>query len=322
MCRVSIPNQIIPKKVLQDRAFLLQKARDFFAARGIMEVDCCALASHAPIDVNIDVIEASVSSNAVGFLHTSPEYAMKQLLANGCGDIYYLGHVFRQGEIGPRHNPEFTMAEWYRIGMPFHDLIQETCQFLFLFLGEQRIRTLSYREAFSLYAGLDYSRASLLELRQKIKMEGIELPSSSEEWTRDAYLHLLLSHVIEPRLGRKELTVLTDYPPTEAALARIVEKNGEPVAERFEIYSEGVELCNGYHEAADSNELRERFIQENAQRELKGKKTYLLDENFLSAMKQNFPDCCGVSVGFDRALMLRHQSQSLRDVLPFAWSHA
>lgn len=309
----------IPNALLRERALMLQKAREFFAARNVLEVDCCALVRCAPIDSNIDVISASVTPSLRGFLHTSPEYAMKQLLSQKSGDIYFLGHVYRQGEIGPRHNPEFTMAEWYRIGMSFPDLIQETCEFLFLFFGALPIRKISYREAFALYVGIDYSGSSLTDLQNAAKRHSIDLSHDTASWNRDTFLHLLLTHVIEPRLGRQELTVLMDYPPNEAALACIVEKNGEQVAERFEVYYEGVELTNGYHESSDSIELRNRFTEENAIRHSLGKETYALDENFLASLQNGFPDCCGVSVGFDRALMLRRKAASLKEVLPFAW---
>lgn len=295
---------------------MLQEARAFFAARRILEVDCCALRPCAAIDANIDVIKASPSNFETGFLHTSPEYAMKRLLARGSGDIYYLGHVFRKGDIGRLHNPEFAMAEWYRQGIPFSELIQETCDFLFLFLGPLPIRTIGYREAFERYAGIDYTAASLGEIQKTAHKFGA---SDSDHWNRGTYIHFLLTHAIEPHLGRKELTILTDYPPHEAALAKVIEKNGEKVAERFEVYHESVELANGYHELADSSELRQRFHKENEIRRSQGKESYRLDEPFLAALDDGFPECCGVSVGFDRALMLRRKAQSLAEVLPFAW---
>lgn len=296
---------------------MLQKARGFFANRGVLEVDCCALSPRAAIDPNIDVIGAAVSDRERGYLQTSPEYAMKRLLSAGIGDIYFLGHVFRYGDIGHLHNPEFAMAEWYRLGISFSDMIQETCEFLFLFLGPLPIRTISYREAFARYAGIDYSAASLGLLKETAREFSAE---DSESWNRDTYIHFLLTHAIEPHLGRGELTVFTDYPPHEAALACVVEKNGEMVAERFEIYCESVELANGYHELADADELRRRFNEDNDTRRSLNKETYLLDEAFLSALKTNFPECCGVSVGFDRALMLRHRAKAIGEVLPFAWA--
>ena len=304
-------------EVLRDRALMLQKARTFFSERNVLEVDCCALGPRAAIDSNIDVIDASVSTRETGYLHTSPEYAMKRLLSAGCGDIYYLGHVFRKGDIGRLHNPEFAMAEWYRLGISFSEMIQDSCAFLSLFLGPLPVRTIGYREAFARYAGIDYTAASLEELQAASVSYSA---SGSKNWSRDAHLHFLLTHAIEPHFGRGELTVFNDYPPIEAALAHLVEKNGEKVAERFEIYHEGVELANGYHELADSSELRRRFNEENEIRKIRNKETYLLDEAFLSAMQTGFPECCGVSVGFDRALMLRRKAKSIGEVLPFAWA--
>ena len=302
--------------LLCDRAKMLQKARQFFSDRNILEVDCCALRPRAAIDANIDVIGAFVSDQEKGYLHTSPEYAMKRLLSAKIGDIYFLGHVFRKGDIGPLHNPEFTMAAWYRIGISFADLIQETCAFLFLFIPPLPIRTLSYRDAFAQYVGIDYSKATLAELQAKAEALSAH---DSPNWNRDTYIHFLLSHAIEPRLGQQELTVLTDYPPHEAALAQVVKKQGELVAERFEIYCQGIELANGYHELGDAKELRRRFQQENAIRSSLNKETYLLDEPFLASMESYFPKCCGVSVGMDRALMIRRQAKTIREVLPFAW---
>jgi lysyl-tRNA synthetase class 2 len=297
---------------------MLAKARDFFAQRGIIEVDPCSLSPFPAIDSNIDVISADVSSQQLGYLHTSPEYAMKRLLAAGCGDIYFLGHVFRQGEIGRLHNPEFTMAEWYRLGFSLDEMIHETCDFLSLFLGPLPLRKIGYREAFESYAGIDYSRAPLEKLLEKA--EPFSLSSEASSWTRDALVHFLLTHAIEPHFGDGELTVLIDYPPHEAALAQLIERDGEFVAERFEVYCEGVELSNGYHELPDAHELRRRFTEENKLRAAAQKPVYPLDEAFLAALKPSFPDCCGVSVGFDRVLLLARKANALSDVLPFTWT--
>lgn len=307
--------------ILRDRAEMLAKARRFFAERAVLEVDCAALVRCAPIDAYIDVIPAIVLETESGFLHTSPEYAMKRLLAEGSGDIYYLGHVYRKGEFGHLHNPEFTMAEWYRLGFTLEEMIRETCEFLFLFLGKLPVRTISYREAFEQYLGINYSKAKISELSPIAERFGIELPADTSTWTEDTYLHLYLTHVIEPNLGKNELCVLTDYPPYEAALACTVEKNGEKVAERFEIYHQGIELTNGYHELRNPTEQRVRFHAENEERKSLGKEMYALDEKFLTAL-HTFPECCGVSVGIDRALMLRHKKKSIAAVMPFAWTEA
>lgn len=291
--------------ILQDRASMFTRARAFFAERNILEVDTGALVKCPPNDSNIDVIGVDQDG---GFLHTSPEYAMKRLLAEGIGDCYFLGHVYRKGELGSLHNPEFTMAEWYRRDISLGAMIQESCEFLFLFLGALPIETLSYARTFEQYVGIDYATVPLAKLH--------ELTHSS--WPRDTCLHYLLTHQIEPHLGQGKLTVLTDYPPEEAALACVIHKNGKLVAERYEIYHRGVELCNGYHELNNAEELRRRFHQKNKARQAEGKPPYALDEKFLAAL-QTLPDCCGVALGFDRALMLRHNLSSLKQVLPFSW---
>jgi len=302
--------------ILRDRASMLKKARAFFEERNILEVDCPALGRYANIDSYIDVIEASISERESGFFHTSPEYSMKQLLSNKSGDIYFLGHVFRFGDIGTFHNPEFTMAEWYRIDVSFTEMIFETCQFLTLFLGDLPIKTMSYRQAFKKHIGIDPVTASFLELQSLARSFSA---CDSSQWDRYSYINFLLNHGVQPYLGKKELTILTDYPSDIAALAQIVEKDGEAVAERFEIYYEGIELANGYRELTDSEAVRERCKSENQIRSLQNKKTYDLNENFLSSVRDYFPECCGVSVGFDRALMLKHRVQSIGEVLPFAW---
>jgi lysyl-tRNA synthetase class 2 len=308
---------MLPASIIKERALCLKKARDFFEAHNVTEVDVNILSPFAAIDANIDVICAQVCPNQTGYLHTSPEYAMKRLLSQGCGDIFFLGHVFRQGEMGRLHNPEFTMAEWYRLGVTFEEMIRECCDFISLFLGNLPLRTIGYREAFETYVSLDYSEASVEQLLQKAMQFGAS--SEAARWSRDTLIHFLLTHAIEPHLGRKEFTALIDYPPNEAALARLTERNGELVAKRFEIYFEGVELANGYHELPDGNVLRQRFNEENATRKAAGKPIYALDEPFLSALGPQFPDCCGVSVGFDRLLLLKYRAKTLSEVLPFTW---
>lgn len=292
-------------ETLKIRAKMLAKARAFFAERDVLEVDTGALVRCAPNDSNIDCISTDQDG---GFLHTSPEYAMKRLLSEGLGDCYFLGHVFRKGELGSLHNPEFTMVEWYRLNVSFEEMIQETCEFLFLFLGVQKIERVSYREAFERFAGIDYSEISLEKLRA----------ITNSNWDRETCLHYLLTHKVEPELGQGCLTVVSEFPPYEAALACVVQKNGEEVAERYEIYHRGIELCNGYHELSDAKELRRRFDEKNRARIAEGKEPYAIDEKFLAAL-ENLPECCGVALGFDRALMLHLKLKSIKQVIPFAW---
>ncbi len=304
------------ESTIKDRAQMLKSCRAFFEQRGVTEVDCCALSSFAAIDANIDVIPAQVTPSQLGYLHTSPEYAMKRLLASGCPDIYFLGHVFRQGELGRLHNPEFTMAEWYRHGFTFEQMIQETCDFIFLFLGPLPIRKIGYREAFETYLGINYTSATMDELRAMVS----PLAPSCDDWARSSLVQFLLTRFIEPNFGQGEITIFQDFPPQEAALARVKEKNGEKVAERFEAYYQGVELCNGYNELPDGTELRRRFDEENLLRTKMNKPAYELDEAFLTALGPQFPPCCGVAVGFDRLLLLRLKMHALHEVLPFAYT--
>lgn len=286
---------------------MLGRVRTFFSDLSIMEVDCPALIAFPPLDSGVEVIALEE-----GYLHTSPEYSMKRLLAQGVGDIFYLGHVYRKGERGRLHHPEFTMAEWYRTNVSYDAFIEETASLIMLFLGTLPIQKISYREAFLLYAGFDPFEE--IDFSAAAKRLGIALSSNSQEWDRDTWLNLILSHAIEPQLGRGNLTVLLDYPPSQAALARLTKKDGLLVAERFEIYHEGVELSNGYHELADAAEQRRRFEKENASRVLFRKEPYPLDESFLSAL-ETLPDCCGVSVGFDRLMLLRQRCDAISEAI-------
>ncbi len=300
---------------LKDRAQMLAAARAFFSARGVLEVDVPIMGRGAAIDVNIDLIPAIYSKTDRYYLHSSPEYGMKRLLAEGMGDIYQLSHVFRDGETGSRHNPEFTMAEWYRIGISFEEMAAETVDFARLFLGDLPSDTISYREAIQRYTGIDYVKATDDDLRRYLATLGTE----DREADRDALLNYIIGIAVEPHLGQDSLTVLAYYPATQAALAMIQQRGDEPVAERFELYHRGVELANGYHELTDPAEQRRRFFQDNEERAAKGKERLPIDERFLEALQRGLPDCCGVAVGFDRLMMLRHQAVSLSDVIPFAW---
>lgn len=307
--------------ILRDRGFMLSQARDFFKSRQVCEVDCPLLSLSASIDAHIDLIPAQPFGET-RHLHSSPEYGMKRLLAEGMGDIFQLSHVFRNGEMGTKHNPEFTMCEWYRLNISFDTMIQETLAFIQLFLGVIPNTTLSYREAFQRFANIDYIKASSQDLLNYIRDENIEHYSNIEEESKDDLLNLILAHRIEPNLGTEGLCVLTYYPATQAALAQTYDRNGEMVGERFEIYYRGIELANGYHELADPIEQRKRLEEANKARIHMGKNPLPLDENFLQALKVGLPDCCGVAVGFDRLMMLRHNQDNISKVISFSWNEA
>jgi elongation factor P--(R)-beta-lysine ligase len=305
--------------ILHDRAQMLAKARDFFAQKQVLEVDCPILSYSADIAVHIDLITARYNQKNC-YMHPSPEYGMKRLISEGIGDIYQLSHVFRDNECSHKHNPEFMMVEWYRQGMGFVDLIGETLDFIRLFLKDLPYRFVTYREAFQHYAGLDYVKADKQQLLDYIKQRNIPAYKNIEkEEDKDALLNVILGAVIEPRLGNDELCALAYYPPSQAALAKTSQNGDEKVAERFEIYYKGLELCNGYHELTDPIEQRIRFVEANQQRLKLGKTALPIDENFLKALEKGMPDCCGVAVGFDRLMMLRHQTDKISDVLPFTF---
>lgn len=308
-------------RILQDRAVMLAASRQFFAARSILEVDCPLLTQGAPIDAHIDLIQAYNDSEK-RYMHSSPEYGMKRLLSEGFGDIYQLSHVFRAGEESAKHNPEFMMAEWYRINSSFEHLIEETCEYIQLFLGKMPIEILSYRETVLRYAHIDYVDATIDDLLACLHKNAITFYPEVVEEGKDAILNLILGTLVEPHLGLEGLFVLAYYPSTQAALAKTEQRGNESVAERFEVYYRGIELANGYHELADPVEQRHRFIESNTQRKALGKASLPIDEYFLDALEKGLPDCCGVAVGFDRLMMLRQNAEHIREVIPFCWASA
>jgi len=259
------------------------------------------------------------------FLHTSPEFPMKRLLAAGSGPIYQLCHVFRQGEAGRRHNPEFTLLEWYRPGFDDHVLMDEVEALARQVLGEActlgETERLSYRAAFERYAGIDPHRTDEAELRRTCARLGVPPVPGLEG--RDAWLDLLLTHVVEPQLGRGRLCFLYEYPASQAALARLrTDACGDTVAARFELYCEGVELANGYHELADADEQARRFAADRAVRARDGLPDIPADENLIDALRYGLPDCAGVALGVDRLVMLATGAGSIPDVIAFALDRA
>lgn len=308
---------------LRDRAEMLDKARRFFQERQVREVDTPLISASASVDLHIDLIPCLDVLGKRRYLHSSPEYGMKRLLADGIGDIYQLSHVFRQGELSLKHNPEFMMAEWYRCGFSFSQMIEETLDFIRLFLGPLSSSTLSYRAAIQQKTGIDYLTATCESLLNYLHANQIPLYEGILEEGKDALLNQVLGTFVEPSLGQQDLCVLAYYPATQAALAKTVTlETGEQVAERFEIYYQGVELANGYHELACHTEQKQRFEEANAGR-LKLKKEELpIDHHFLKALEKGLPDCCGVAVGFDRLMMLRQKVSNISDVIPFDWTLA
>lgn len=248
---------------------------------------------------------------------------MKRLLAAGSGDIYQLARVFRDGEAGGRHNPEFTLLEWYRVGWDHHRLMDEVAALIGELLpgfARQPAERFSYRELFVQHLDLDPFRASVAELIACAESRGIGLPTGLSDDAPDPWLDLLLTHCIEPRLPSDRPVFVHDYPPAQAALARI-RPDDPPVAERFELYLGGIELANGFHELADPAEQRRRFERDNRLRAERGLPEIPLDEQLLAAL-EHLPDCAGVALGIDRLLMLAAGKHRLDEVLAFPFERA
>jgi elongation factor P--(R)-beta-lysine ligase len=313
---------------LRLRAELLSRIRAFFAARGVLEVDTPALSASTIPDPNIHSFATRYQGpgprhGAALYLHTSPEFPMKRLLAAGSGDIYQIARVFRDGEAGRRHNPEFTLLEWYRVGWDHHRLMDEVASLVGELLPEsarQPAWRFSYRELFRRHLDLDPFRASVAELIACAETQGVVAPTGLTNDAPDPWLDLLLTHCIEPRLPPERLVFVHDYPSTQAALARI-RPDDPPVAERFELYLGGIELANGFHELADPVEQRCRFERDNRLRAERGLPPIPLDEQLLAAL-EHLPDCAGVALGVDRLLMLAAGKRQLDEVLAFPFERA
>ena len=297
-----------------ERADLFAKIRDFFFQRKVLEVDCPAVSLTAPIDPHIDVMKVCLN-NQTGYLHTSPEYRMKRLLSYGMKDIYQLSHVFRDHEFGRWHNPEFTMLEWYRIDWSLEQIIRETLDLLQMVLGNVPIHTCTYQEAFIKATKIDCDTCDIQELFACLKAHKIQL--SNTNWDRDSLIQLVMSSVVEPSLDPHNLTVITDFPKEQAALAKTRLVDQKLVACRFEVYYKMVEIANGYQELTDPQENKLRIEEANQARLVMGKEALPIDEKFIQDLK--LPPCCGVALGFDRLLALKHGLNDLKSILPFAW---
>ncbi|MBW0146950.1 EF-P lysine aminoacylase EpmA [Marinobacter arenosus] len=307
---------------LESRAQQLAFVRGFFASRKVMEVETPVLARHGVTDLNLDGVSADVSAvgQRGGWLQTSPEYHMKRLLAAGSGPIYQVSKVFRNGERGRRHNPEFSLLEWYRVGFDDIELMAEVSDLVCGWLDCPRPRQRSYRDAVKAWANFDPFEISDHDLA-RICEQWLE-PEQLAGLGRDGCLDLVMSFAVEPNLGRGHPEFITGYPASQAALARVSRVDGHDMAHRFELYIDGLELCNGYWELADANEQRQRFEADNRLRRRSGKPEMTVDEAFLAAMAAGLPDCAGVALGLDRLLMLKLGAEDISEVLAFPFERA
>ncbi len=310
------------RRAFELRARLYALIRRFFAERGVLEVETPVLSEAGNTEPNIESFSTTFAGPAVAgaherWLRTSPEHALKRLLAAGLGDCFELGRVFRNGEAGRRHNPEFTMLEWYRVGFDHRRLMRETAELVEAALAlsgrSAEVVELSYRELFAPLA-IDPLAAPVEVLRAPLDAFRIDPRGLS----RDDWLDLLVTHRLQPAFPRDRITLVYDFPASQCALARI-RKGDPPVAERFELFLGTYELANGYHELIDAVEQRARFERDNARRRARGQREVPVDERFLAALP-NMPACAGVALGIERLLMVLAGTDDIADViaLPFA----
>ncbi|HET7649108.1 MAG TPA: EF-P lysine aminoacylase EpmA [Gammaproteobacteria bacterium] len=307
--------------VLRLRAELLKRLRAFFDARGVLEVETPALSHAGATDRHLASFRIDAAQSSF-YLHTSPEFPMKRLLAAGSGDIWQICKVFRAGEAGRFHNPEFTLIEWYRIGFDHRRLMKEVAELvceLVPTVGREP-EYLTYRDAFQRYAQIDPFQAEPAQCRTALMQTGREPPPESA-LDVDGWLDLLAGERVYPALGHGHVTFVYDYPVSQAALAR-VRAGDPPVAERFEAFVNGVELANGFHELADPGEQRRRFERDLQQRGADNLPMMPIDERLLQALGHGLPDCAGVALGFDRLMMLAAGAGSIADVIAFPFERA
>jgi len=309
---------------LRERARLIATVRAFFAARGIWEVETPVLGQGGSTDVHL-VSLSSLARTDKGqrklWLQTSPEFHMKRLLAADSGPIFQLAKSFRDGEVGARHNIEFTMLEWYRPGFTLAQLIEETTALVAHVLPQSPgpVVYYRYRELFHRHLEVDPFTTSLVTLRSLAAERGNMSAQALAEEGRDTCLDLLMGMVIEPTLGQQELSVVVDYPASQAALARRhQDADGEWVASRFELYLNGIELANGYDELTDAEEQRQRFDADNAERRRLGLPEVDVDAHLLAALEQGLPASSGVALGLDRLIQLALGKARLEEVLAFS----
>jgi lysyl-tRNA synthetase class 2 len=308
-------------QTLRQRAQLLTTIRGFFAERSVLEVETPLLCSSGITDPSIEplLVERGESLSGPRYLQTSPEYAMKRLLAAHGEPIFQIGKAFRDGEVGARHNPEFTLLEWYRPTFDHHDLMEEVAALIVRCLGDMPVHKQSYREVFQKRLAIDPLLADETELEQ-LTRQHVDVGNLSGD--KDLWLDLLMSHVIEPKLVGQGMWFVYDFPASQASLSRIELQNGVAVGRRFELYIGGMELANGYLELTDAQEQRERFAADNATRVSRGQQVRPADECLLAALEHGLPASSGVALGIDRLLALRVGETDIQNVLSFGWQRS
>lgn len=330
-------------EILKRRSALLSQIRRFFELAEYWEVETPLLSHDTVVDAHLDPFRVAVddAGKQTVFLQTSPEFAMKRLMASGADRIYQITKSFRRGELGSRHNPEFTMAEWYAVGETYHqqmDFVESLLRSLHEFSSEN-FRRITYADAFAAVFSTDVAGLDCDGLKSLAQAHGIDIPKGFANDDRDGLLNLLLAECVEPQLGVVGAgrisgvaaadastggslpTFLYDYPASQSALA-CVRNETPPVAERFELYIDGIEFCNGYQELTDADELRSRIQTENTIRVREGLQALPISSRLLAAMDSGLPECSGVALGIDRLAMWLFNCDSLADVIAFPFDRA
>ncbi|SFD64881.1 lysyl-tRNA synthetase, class 2 [Thiohalospira halophila DSM 15071] len=308
------------RAALAAAAAVRRRLRDFLEARGYLEVETPQLSAAANPDPAVEPFSVAGDAGPL-WLATSPEFPMKRLLAADSGPIYQMARAFRREEQGRRHNPEFTLLEWYAPGVAPAAFIAEAVALAAAGLGaEPAVTRLSYADAFHQACGVDPHRADAGELAEAARAAGLVVTGLEGEGDPRPWRHLLQACLVEPALAERGLVVVSDFPADDAALARLrpADDPKEPaVAERFEIYLHGLELANGYHELADPAEQRRRFEDDNDRRRLAGQQPLPVDEHLLAALEAGLPDACGMAMGVDRLIMAATGAVAIEGVLAF-----
>jgi len=307
---------------LAARADVLRTIRRFFRDRGVMEVETPLLSQGTIPDAGIDVFRLPGVDDAPDrYLQTSPESAMKRLLAAGSGDIFQICKAFRQGEAGRHHNPEFTLLEWYRLDWDHVALIREVAELLGTVLTSDGWQVWPYRALFVELLGVD-PMDEQTSLKTLADLAHSRVGSVPEGLDRDAVLDLLMSHCIEPGISDWGMVFITDFPPSQAAMARCAPVDNVDVAARFECYVHGKELANGYWEQTDPDALDKQLQAENTRRQQRGLPQRPIDERLLAAHRHGLPACAGVALGVDRLLALKSGTHNLAETISFDWDRA
>lgn len=307
-------------EILTLRAEIVSNIRRFFGERNVLEVETPSMSQATVTDVHLDAFKSEFVGPGYAqglplYLMTSPEFHMKRLLASGSGSIYQICKSFRNEEAGRNHNPEFTMLEWYRVDFDHHKLMDEMDELLQRILSTEKAQRQTYQQAFIDALDVCPLEASMQELREAAnKLDLADIAQREED--RDTLLQLLFCMGVEPKIGQDTPCMVYDFPASQAALAQISEQDPR-VAERFEVYYQGIELANGFHELVDAKEQLMRFEEDNKKRVSMGLNEQPIDMNFIAALEAGFPDCAGVALGIDRLIMLALKEDHIRNVIAF-----